>query len=356
MKNAALFDNYLNNKLSAEEKALFENRLTSDEVFAQAFSEHKTLINALNAHNNTLNFKEQLKAIHKSEFGDGKVISINKETFAKRHGKTLAVAASTAIIAVLSTVAILSTGGYLLKKQSSELQELSLQLKAQSDGIVEGLTRGVAAKTVYAPANMEGSAFALNNKGYIVTSLHVITGADSVFIQNKNTERTLAKVVLTDPKLDLAILKIENTDVTKTWQIPFSFSNKTTDIGEKVFTLGYPRKDVVYGEGSLSSLTGYTNDTCMYQVSIPVNPGNSGGPLLDDQGSVIGFIHSKIAAAEGTGFAIKSSEIIKSISQIGADTIQIAASKKPALKNVKRTEQIKRINPYVFNVLVYKKD
>jgi S1-C subfamily serine protease len=163
----------------------------------------------------------------------------------------------------------------------------------------------------------------------------------------------VAKVVLTDPKLDLAVLKIENKEITKNWQVPFSFNEKATDIGEKVFTLGYPRKDMVYGEGALSSLSGFSNDTSMYQISIPVNPGNSGGPLLDEQGNVIGVIRGKITNAEATGFAIKSREIVKSLSVLSNDSIKTGSSRKPVLKGIKRTEQIKRINPYVFNVLVY---
>ncbi len=358
MKNVDLFDNYLNGKLSANDKINFETELNTDVVIAKAFNEHKELLDALREHDEVLKLKAQLKDIHTKEFeGDAKIISINKEeTFAKRYGKTAMVAASTALIAVLGTVAVLSTGGYFLKQQSNEITDLKrdiIELKASSEAIVEGITR--TPKIIYAPANLEGSAFAFNNNGYIVTSLHMIKGADSVFIENNTLERTLTKVVLTDPKLDLALLKIVNADINKNWQVPFSFSEKRTDVGEKVFTLGYPRKDMVYGEGSLSSLSGYSNDTTMYQISIPVNPGNSGGPLLDEQGNVIGVVRGKITSAEGTGFAIKSVEIIKSISAQSADSIQIT-NKKASLKGIKRTEQIKRINPYVFNVLVYKKD
>jgi len=364
MRNTDLFDNYLNRKLSSDEKAGFELRLNSDEVFAEAFADHKSLIEALKQYEDSKNLKSRLEEIHSKEFGnDAKVISINKEeTFAKRYGKTAMVAASTALIAVMSTVAVLSTGGYLLKKQNNEILDLKKEvdgLKYTQDAIVEGITKGAGeiakSKVVYAPANFEGSAFAFNNNGYIVTSLHMIKDADSVFIQNNSTERTLANVIIVDPKLDLAVLKIENKEVTKNWQIPFTFAEKGADIGEKVFTLGYPRKDMVYGEGSLSSLSGFYNDTTMYQISIPVNPGNSGGPLLDEQGNIIGVIRGKITGAEATGFAIKAREIIKSINLLSADSIQ-TINKKPALKGVKRTEQIKRINPYVFNVLVYNRD
>jgi serine protease Do len=364
MRAIELFDDYLDGRLSPDQVSDFNSRLLTDETFANAFKEHKKITTILNARAEKSEFKKRLKNIHEKEFGvHSWIISMHKEeTFARKHGRTIAVAASTTLIAVLSTIAILSTGGYLLKKQSNEITELKrdvLELKYSSEAIVEGITKNNK-RVSYAPANLEGSAFALNNKGYIITSFHMVNGADSIFIQNSSTDRVLAKLIHSDPKLDLAILKIGDVGAIKTWQVPFSLKEKATDIGEKVFTLGYPRKEMVYGEGSLSSLSGYSNDTSMYQISIPVNPGNSGGPLLDDNGNIIGVIRGKISGAEATGFAIKANEILKSIQSIAVDSTRrellTQAAKKPALKSLKRSEQIRKINPYVFNVLVYKKD
>jgi S1-C subfamily serine protease len=361
MRSTDLFDHYLDGNLSSAEKHEFEQRLASDEVFAKAFEEHKQLRESLEEYDVAKKLRSKLQDIHEKEFGkDARVLPLEKENFARRYGKTVMIAASTALIAVLSTVAVLSAGGYLLKRHNDQILDLKKEvigLKTSQDAIVEGIIEGaenVKNKVRYAPANFEGSAFAYNNNGYIVTSFHIVKGADSVFVQNTSLERTVARVVITDPALDLAVLKVESKEVVKGWQLPFGFSEKTAEIGEKVFTLGFPRKDMVYGEGSLSSLSGYSNDTTMYQISIPVNPGNSGGPLLDEQGNVIGVIRGKITNAEATGFAIKSREIIKAIKTLGADSIQATAAKKQAVKNLKRTEQIKRINPYVFNVLVYK--
>lgn len=360
MRTVDLFDDYLDGTLGTEERLSFENRLLTDSVFADSFHEHKNLIAALKQHSDRQTLKKKLETIHGEVFGNARIIPVSQNNFAKRYGKTAIVAATTALFAVLSTVAILSTGGYLLEKQNTQLSELNrkvMKLEASSDAIVQNITKP---KVVYAPANLEGSAFALNNNGYILTSLHMVNGADSIFIQNSGTERTLTKLIITDPKLDLAILKIENAETIKNWQVPFTLKEKGIDVGEKVFTLGYPRQDMVYGEGSLSSLSGYFNDTTMYQISIPVNPGNSGGPLLDDSGNIIGVIRGKLITSEATGFAIKSNEIIRSIrSSIAADTTKqglLVQSKKSPLKNLKRSEQIKRINPYVFNVLVYKRD
>jgi len=360
MRTTDLFDNYLNQSLTAEEKVNFEQQLTSEPALNKAFKEHKQLIAALQDHSKREDLKEALTTIHAKEFASGaKIIPVNSDNFRKGFGRTAAIAATTALIAVLSTIALLSAGGYLLKQQNTQLSELNrkvLKLEASSDAIIENITKP---KVVYAPANLEGSAFALNNKGYIITSYHMVKGADSIFIQNNLTQRTLTRLVLTDPTLDLADLKIYDANKVLNWQVPFSLKEKATEVGEKVFTLGYPRQDMVYGEGSLSSLSGYSNDTTMYQVSIPVNPGNSGGPLLDDNGNIIGVIRGKLTSSEATGFAVKAHEIIKSFKSIGADSTKqelLAQGKKVSLKNMKRSEQIKKINPYVFNVLVYKKD
>jgi S1-C subfamily serine protease len=230
-----------------------------------------------------------------------------------------------------------------------------INLKVSNEVITENLAKGKH-KAVYAPANLEGSAFALNNLGYIITSSHMVKGADSIFIQNNYLDRTLAKVVLIDPKLDLAILKIINSEITQAWKVPFAIIETPTDIGEKVYTLGYPRKEMVYGEGSLSSLSGYSNDTSMYQISIPLNPGNSGGPLIDEYGNVIGVVSGKNQNAEGTSFASKSIYINQIINSIHDDDLKndLMLSKRSALRGLKRSEQIKRISPFVFNVYVYK--
>jgi len=364
MRITDLFDDYLENRMDLQGRLDFEQRMGEDPAFLKAFEDHERLVFALRESAAKHNFKNKLKAIHEKEIGiNTAIIPLQKaERFTKEHGRTMAVAASTAFIAVLGTVAILSAGGYLFKQQSNQITDLNrvvMELKASSDGIVEGITKPVK-KVVYAPANLEGSAFALNNKGYIITSFHMVNGSDSIFIQNSLMERAAATLVFSDPRLDLAILSLNNKEIAKNWQVPFALKEKATDVGEKVFTLGYPRRDMVYGEGSLSSLSGYSNDTSMYQISIPVNPGNSGGPLLDEVGNVIGVIRGKISGAEATGFAIKAPEIIRSLGESASDSLlhdlRPQNPRKSSLKSLKRSEQIKRINPYVFNVLVYKKD
>lgn len=356
MRNTDLFDDYLFGKLNAADKSEFENRLKEDAVFSQAFNQHKQLVEALHKHEERAELRKALKSIHQSQFGsEAKILPLKQEKFYQKLGKNVAMAAGVGLIAVLSTLALLSTGGYLLTKQNNDITDLKREvneLKYTQDNIVEVMVR-VAEKPKYAPANFEGTGFAINNKGYLLTSWHMIKDADSIFVENGSLSRTITKIVFSDPAIDIAVLKIENQDVSKNWSVPFVFSNRSMDLGEKVFTLGYPRKDIVYGEGALSSLSGFHGDTTMYQISIPVNPGNSGGPLLDEQGNVVGLVRGKITSAEATGFAIKSKEILSTINAFNNDDLTVPV-KKNSLKNVKRNEQIKRINPYVFNIMVYK--
>ena len=360
MRTVELFDNYIFGNMSDLEKRGFEFRLKSDEEFAVAFDKHKTIVSTINQHEERTHLKQILSAIHQQEFGkDAKIISIKKEGFINKHGKTFAVAASVAVVAVLGTITILSTGGYLLKQQSNDITDLKrdvTELKYSQDAIIEGITAQNKVKR-YAPANIEGTGFAINNKGYFITSWHMVKNADSVFVTNDKLDRASAKLIASNPKLDIAIYKINNIDALKNINFPFSFKNITSEIGDKVFTLGYPRRDEVYGEGAVSSLSGFNNDTTMYQISIPINPGNSGGPLMDENGTIVGVIRGKIASSEGTGFAIKSDMIKQTIESLESDSLKKELAldvNKSSLRGLKRSEQIKRIQPFVFNVMVYK--
>lgn len=362
MRAIDLFDNYLFGELTAADKTDFENRVKTDSEFASAFEKHKTLIEAINQQEQRTHLKQILSTIHKQEFGkDAKIIYIKEETFIKKHGKMFAVAASVAIVATISTITLLSAGGYLLKQQSNAITDLKrnvTELKYSQDAIIEGITGATnKRKKSYAPANIEGTGFALNNKGYFITSYHMVKNADSVFVSNNLLDRASAKLVASEASLDIAIYKIDNIEALKNFPFPFSFKDSRSEIGDKIFTLGYPRRDAVYGEGALSSMTGFNNDTTMYQISIPVNPGNSGGPIMDEQGNIVGVIRGKQSSAEATGFAIKSNFIKQAIEKMENETLRkdlTLSTKKSALKGLTRSEQIKKIRPFVFNVMVYK--
>lgn len=159
-----------------------------------------------------------------------------------------------------------------------------------------------------------GTGFALT-RGYIATNNHVVEGANSIKVKgiggSFGTEYT-ATVVATDKNNDLAILKINDSRFNGFGSIPYSVKTSTSEVGEEVFVLGYPLTSTMGTEtklttGVISSKSGYQGDVTLYQISAPVQPGNSGGPLFDSKGNVIGIVSAKHSGAENVGYAVKTS-------------------------------------------------
>lgn len=359
MRNIDLFDDYLHQRLNADDTKLFKERILADADFKAQFEEQKAFVNLLQEFGKQEQLKSKLDTIYTEEFGTPNIHQLNsKDNFYNKYGRIMGVAASVAIIAVIGTIALLSSGGYLIKQHDTSITNLSkeiIHMKSVQEGIIDGI-KTISEKRSFEAANVEGTGFALNNNGYFLTSLHMVNNADSVFVMDEEKNSYHATVVLTDARLDIAILKIEKDSAGKFSNVPYVFKNASADIGEKVFTLGFPAEDIVYGEGTIASLKG-SADTAMYQISIPINPGNSGGPLFDEQGNVVGLIKSKNSSAEGTGFAVKSNYIMQLLSTIENDTLKTelqSNNRKNALKNLSRSQQLKRIQSCVYNIKVFK--
>jgi len=162
------------------------------------------------------------------------------------------------------------------------------------------------------PERWTGSGFALQ-EGYLVTNYHVIDGAGKITIQGATdifSESIEAQVVATDKDNDLAILKVKG-DVPKL-SLPYAIKTFTSDVGEDVWVLGYPLTSTMGDEiklttGVISSRSGYEGSVTMYQISAPAQPGNSGGPVFDKEGNLIGIVCSKHAETENVTYAIKAS-------------------------------------------------
>lgn len=162
-----------------------------------------------------------------------------------------------------------------------------------------------------------GTGFFLSNDGYIVTNNHVIENAQNGNIKitgiNEDYHKSYkARVEVIDKQNDLAILKI--TDVIPTVKVPYTFKFTTSSVGEECFVLGYPLissmgKDIKLTNGIISSKTGFDGNIAQYQISAPIQPGNSGGPLFDKNGNIIGIVQAKHTQAENAGYAIKASYI-----------------------------------------------
>lgn len=158
-----------------------------------------------------------------------------------------------------------------------------------------------------------GTGFALKN-GYIVTNYHVIEGANSITVQGVNGNFSIqynTSIVGTDKINDLALLKVTDPTFKGFGIIPYSISSAISEVGEEIFVLGYPLTSTMGDEiklttGVISSKTGFQGDIALYQISAPIQPGNSGGPLFDKNGNVIGIVSAKHKDAENVGYAVKT--------------------------------------------------
>lgn len=93
---------------------------------------------------------------------------------------------------------------------------------------------------------------------------------------------------------------------------PYAVKTPILDVGTSVFALGYPMSDILGEEikvtdGIISSKTGYQGDVVTYQISVPIQPGNSGGPLFDKNGNLVGITNAGVPDAQNVGYAIKVS-------------------------------------------------
>jgi len=138
--------------------------------------------------------------------------------------------------------------------------------------------------------------------GYVVTSNHVVAGSESVSLYDVAGHRLQATVAMRDTVNDLAVLSISDTD-----NLPpaLPLSSAPGRLGSNVFTLGYPRVDILgrtpkLTDGIISSVNGYRDDPGSYQTSVQIQPGNSGGPLLNMEGEVIGIVSSMLGTVSAT--------------------------------------------------------
>jgi S1-C subfamily serine protease len=278
-------------------------------------------------------------------------------SFLKTNRTTMAVAASVAILTVFSTLLSIELWNSLGKQQNNRYVELRRDLdriKKSQRAMIRGFNQKPSPKTEINPGTFSGTGFALTSDGYIVTSYHVINEADSVYIENAAKGRFKVTSVYKDAAHDLAILKITDPNFSSLGTLPYTVAQNGAELGEKVYTLGFPREDMVFGEGSLSSQSGFDGDTAAYQISVPLNPGNSGGPLFDDKGNLIGVIKGKQLDQQGAAFATKSSYLLNMTKEVDPDSAKIIAlNKHNNLAGRPRKQQLSKIKDFIFMVKVY---
>jgi serine protease Do len=205
-----------------------------------------------------------------------------------------------------------------------------------------------------------GTGFAINNDGYFVTAYHVINNdgngyGDSVYIQNKDGQYFKATLVNFDAKSDVAIMKVEKKNFHfGKGEVPYTFAEDKAGLGISIYTLGYPTDDLVYDEGYISSKNGFQGNAGQYTLQLAVGHGQSGSPVIDEEGNMLGILTAIGRQGESNTYAVSSKAIISLIHSACNDKT-IHLPKINRLGNMSREEQIEKMEAYTFSVKVYKK-
>ncbi len=184
-----------------------------------------------------------------------------------------------------------------------------------SDIIKESLKGVVGVRTDRSIA----TGFIITSNGYIVTNHHVISGASQIGVLTNEQKILPAVLVGSDAFRDIALLKVEGN-----FEELVLADSDDLQVGRKVIAIGNPLGlSFSVSEGIISGLNraGPNNLEEYIQVDVPLNPGNSGGPLIDISGQVVGINNFKVGDSEGLGFALESNSIKLTINRISNSTI-----------------------------------
>ena len=205
-----------------------------------------------------------------------------------------------------------------------------------------------------------GSGFFIDAHGYIATNYHVIENSNGfdVFMKYKGTVVRLdAATVIVDKVNDLAIIKITDNNYNSSIipAIPYTIAHKTQDVGTRVFTMGYPEvaqlgEEIKVTDGLINSRSGYLGDITLYQISAPIQPGNSGGPLFDMEGNIIGVTNAGVEGMQNVGYAIKSQYLC---TLVEASPEEITLPVYGSITDLSFTDKIKCATDFVVIIKVY---
>ncbi len=207
-----------------------------------------------------------------------------------------------------------------------------------------------------------GTGFFITDDGYFLTNYHVVENAAFVEVVTGQGKKR-ARVVRIDPVNDLAVLKIEG----QFTSLPL-VTSENVELGDPVFTVGFPVGSLLgvlpkLTKGSINSLAGIEDDARQFQISVPIQPGNSGGPLVDEAGNVTGIVVSSLkvnevykktgAVPQLVNYAVKSAYILAFLEALqGVDGKLQEPS--PAEQSEDRSASQKRVLEATFRVLVNK--
>jgi S1-C subfamily serine protease len=207
-----------------------------------------------------------------------------------------------------------------------------------------------------------GTGFVITDEGHILTNAHVVDEAKRILVRSEKG-RHEAKVLAKDKEVDLALLQVD-ADLP-----PLAFTGAESErLGATVFTVGFPRPTIQgfspkMTRGDVSGMKGMFDSDLHYQVSVPLQPGNSGGPLADVRGDVVGVVVMTLrddtmmmatgSLAENVNYAIKRRHVMAFLDRAPGVKKKLAKSADPAAAPPPFVDAVGKVQDSAVLILVY---
>ena len=235
--------------------------------------------------------------------------------------------------------------------QIAEGQKLAREFKSHKEGSGSSISSDQPAAS--------GTGFFITEDGYLISNYHVVKDAAKVRLLT-GAGMVDAKVAQVDAANDLALLKAEGHFAA----LPVA-SSRGMALGGTVATVGFPDPGLQgfspkLAKGEIAALAGAADDARYFQISVPVQPGNSGGALVDERGNVVGIVSAKLDASaalaasgalpENVNYAVKSSFLLSFLESVPGVSAKL---KLPNTKEEKFEDVVKQAQAATVLVLVY---